>query len=320
MKPLSRQLDWANFIFLLFSPLIGVVGTIYYSFHYGIHPVNVTLLVAFFWLTGLSITGGYHRYFAHKTYVSHSLLKLFYLVFGACALQNTALRWASDHRNHHRYTDTEKDPYNFQEGFWYAHVGWICYKRPSDPSQFTNVPDLLNDRLVMWQHRYYLLIAILIGFGIPTLVGLAFGHPLGGFLWGGILRVVLVHHFTFLVNSASHRFGKQPYANDDSSRDCWWLAFLTNGEGYHNFHHKFPSDYRNGIRWFHWDPTKWWLCSLRMVGLTSRLNKVSTQALLQARRAMERVHSTWQMTQSLSHVGAAIPAKLVPAEAGSNSI
>lgn len=261
-----------------------------YSFHTSVHPVDISLLVLFFALTGLSITGGYHRYFAHKTYVSHPLLKLFYLVFGACALQNTALRWASDHRNHHRYTDTEKDPYNFQKGFWYAHMGWIFYKRPTDPNQLTNVPDLLQDRLVLWQHHYYLLIAVLIGFGIPTLIGLAFGRPLGGLLWGGVLRVVLVHHCTFLVNSASHRFGKQPYATDDSSRDCWWLAFLTNGEGYHNFHHTFPSDCRNGIRWFQWDPTKWWIWSLQMVGLTSRLNRISAQALWQARTAMRPTH------------------------------
>jgi stearoyl-CoA desaturase (delta-9 desaturase) len=138
---------------------------------------------------------------------------------------------------------------------------------------FSNIPDLINDQLLLAQRRYHLPIGIVIGLGVPFLLGVVFDRPWGGLLWGGLLRVVIAHHLTFFVNSIGHSFGRRPYSELNSSRDSTLLALVTLGEGYHNFHHAFPGDYRNGVRLYHWDPTKWWIFALSRVGLASRLNR-----------------------------------------------
>lgn len=285
----DQQLDWTNILFLIISPLIGIVGTGVYVYFNGIHPLEIVTFILFYLLTGLSITAGYHRYFSHRSYDCHFLLRLFYLVFGACALENSLLRWASDHRMHHKNVDTDLDPYNIKKGGWYAHIGWIFYKRTVDP-HFTNVQDLIKDPLVLWQKKYYVPIAVLAGFLLPALIGLAVDRPLGGFLFGGFFRVTFVHHATFFINSLAHMVGRQTYSNQDSSRDSWWLAFLTYGEGYHNFHHKFQADYRNGFRWYHFDPTKWLVAIGKWVGLTHRLNRTPSEKILAAKLATDLLH------------------------------
>ena len=123
----------------------------------------------------------------------------------------------------------------------------------------------------MWQHKLANPLGIVAGLGIPTAIGWAFGDPIGGLLWGGFLRVVVIHHTTFFVNSIAHLYGSRPYTEENSARDNPLLAFVTIGEGFHYFHHRFPSDFRNGIRWYHWDPTKWLIGALGKVGLARRL-------------------------------------------------
>jgi stearoyl-CoA desaturase (delta-9 desaturase) len=244
-------------------------------------------------LSGLAITAGNHRYYSHRSYECHLIVKVFYLLFGAAAIQNSVLCWASRHRSHHRFVDQEGDPHNIVKGFFWAYIGWIFYKdRPH--RSFENVPDLKADRLVMWQHRYYLPLGVGVGFILPFLIGFAFERPWGGLLWGGLFRVVVFHHITFLGNATAHYLGSQSYCDENSSRDNWWLTFLTFGEGYHNFHHAFPGDYRSGIAWYHWDPTKWWIYSLNLVGLTWCLNRTAEGALLRARLSVadSRTHCT----------------------------
>lgn len=286
MKITKRPLDWGNILFLTLSPLTALVGGIYYVGHFGIHPVEAVLFVVMFFATGLSITGGYHRHFAHISYKAHPAVRLFYLVFGACAMENSALNWAADHRLHHKYVDTDLDPYNAGQGFWFSHMGWIFYQTPKT-RDFTIVGDLLRDRWIRWQHRHHMAIAMIVGFGLPLVVGLAIGRPMGALLWGGLIRVVFVHHMTFFINSLAHMTGTQPYSKTDTSRDSWWLAFLTNGEGYHNFHHRFPSDYRNGINWYQWDPTKWLIAGLNVAGMTQKLHRIPAHLILKARMEVE---------------------------------
>lgn len=251
-------------------------------------PWSLLILFAFSCLaTSVSITGGYHRLFSHKSYEANKFVKLFYLICGAAALQGSALKWSSDHRRHHRHVDTEEDPYNIQKGFWYAHIGWIFLK---DDPKYANqmAPDLKMDPLVAWQHKYYYLIAVVVGFLFPTLVGAAFGYPLGGFLYGGIARVVITHHCTFFINSLCHLWGNQPYSDKFSAKDNFLLAFLTYGEGFHNFHHRFANDYRNGIKWYHWDPTKWTIRSLSILGFTWSLQKTGENEILKAVLAADK--------------------------------
>jgi stearoyl-CoA desaturase (delta-9 desaturase) len=268
----ERKIDWVNVLFLSLTPLIGVFGTAAYALAFGIAWWEPLLLLLLFMAVSFSVTGGYHRCFAHRSYRCHPAVQAVYLFFGAMALQNSALKWSSDHRAHHRYVDRDWDPYSIKRGGLWAHMIWLFYKEPPQRS-FDDVPDLQANPLVRWQFRWNNWIGILAGLGIPTLVGALFGRPLGGLLWGGFLRIALIHHTTFLINSVAHLYGKRPYTEENSARDNALLAFVTNGEGYHNFHHKFPSDFRNGVRWYQWDPTKWLIALLEVAGLARNVRK-----------------------------------------------
>ena len=208
------------------------------------------------------------------------------MFFGAGALQNSVLEWASDHRVHHSFVDKEKDPYNAKKGFFWSHMGWIFFK-DSKGLNFESIPDLEKNKLVIFQHKYYLTIAVLSGFFFPFLLGITYDRPFGALLFGGLLRSVFVHHSTFLINSAAHFFGKQTYSEKHSGKDNWFLAFFTFGEGYHNFHHTFPGDYRNGIKGFHFDPSKWLIKSLNFIGLTSKLRKTPEHLIHKAKMRMD---------------------------------
>jgi stearoyl-CoA desaturase (delta-9 desaturase) len=271
-----KELNWFNLVFMTLSPIFAFI-CVGISLHtQGLHNEDLLTFMLMLVLTGLSITAGYHRYYSHRSYECHMVVQLFYLLFGAAALQNSVLYWASDHRYHHRFVDQEKDPYNITKGIFWAHLSWIFSKEPPDRS-FENIPDLTTNRLVMWQHRYYLPIGFGMCFIAPLLLGLAFGRLWNGLLWGGLLRVVVFHHITFLFLSFAHVTGSQPYSTKNSSRDNWWLAFLTFGDGYHNFHHTFQGDYRSSAAWYQWDPSKWWIWSLSQVRLTWRLNKTQSR-------------------------------------------
>jgi len=231
--------------------------------------------VALLYACGLSITGGYHRLWAHRAYQAHWSLKAFYLLFGAMAFQNSVLVWASTHRIHHaNVDDVDHDPYSINRGLWYAHIGWMLRDYPSSRTDYSNARDLLDDRLVMFQHNYYLPLALFMNIGFPALLGWAMGDVMGYLMVAGLLRLVVNHHVTFLINSLAHYWGRRPYTIENTARDNDLLAFLTYGEGYHNYHHLFQWDYRNGVRWWQYDPTKWLIASLSWVGITRELRRV----------------------------------------------
>lgn len=281
----DRPKDWTNILFIALTPVAGFGGTWAYALRNGVAWWEPLLCLTLFMAIGLGIGAGYHRYYAHRTFECHRAVQGGFLVLGAMALQNSALMWARDHRDHHRFVDSDRDPYDARRGFWWSHLLWVFFK--DDGSRgFAQVPDLTSDRLVMLQHRFRLVLGIGLGLGLPTLVGAFFGRPLGGLLWGGFLRIVLVHHTTFLINSAAHLWGKRPYSTEVSARDNWFLAFFTHGEGFHNFHHTFPSDFRNGLRWYHWDPNKWAILVLRVTGLARNLRRTPGPLI---ERARERV-------------------------------
>ncbi len=280
------DLYWTNFLFLAGTHSVAVVGTILYASLHGFTWAAVGIAAALLAACGISITGGYHRLFAHGTYQAHPLVRTFYLIFGAAAWQNSALKWCSDHRRHHTYVDRDADPYNIRKGFWWAHVGWILFKDlPSLPGG--KVTDLEADPLIVLQHRFYVPIAVLFGFGLPLAAGFLLRDPWGGLIIGGFLRTLVIHHSTFCVNSLAHAIGAQPYSDTNSSRDSGLTALVTMGEGYHNFHHTFPFDYRNGVRAFHFDPTKWVIRALSFVGLTRALVRTPHHVILKSRLRMQ---------------------------------
>ena len=287
----SSAVYWENILFLAATHLAGIAGIAYAAFfHYSIWTLGLAVL----WLTlcMLSTTGGYHRLFAHRAYRARPALRLFYLLFGAASFQGPALRWASDHRIHHALTDREEDPHNIRKGFWWAHIGWLFYRTPSSAERSR---DLLADRLVCFQDRFYLPLAAAFGLLLPSAIAWSWGDPLGGLLLAGFLRLLVQYHATFSINSVAHSIGRRPYSDTTSARDSFVTAILTLGEGYHNFHHRFPGDYRNGIRFHHFDPTKWWVWSLSKFGLASDLKRASREAI---RRALESVRDGRQASSS----------------------
>lgn len=275
----ASRIDWPTTLFLTLTPLIALTLTPLHVVYNGTRWELIALFIAYGALTNLSITAGYHRYLSHLSYEASPWVRRMYLIFGAAAFQGSALKWCADHRRHHRFVDTDRDPYNIQRGFLFAHMGWLILKDQEDSTQ-TFAPDLQKDAWVRWQHRYYVPIAVFTGFGVPTVIGWALGSPLGGFIFGGVLRTVVTQHTTFLINSWCHMIGSRTYGTRNSARDSFIMSILTHGEGYHNFHHHFQADYRNGIRWFDWDPTKWFIQLLAILGLAGKLRTVSHSEIL----------------------------------------
>jgi stearoyl-CoA desaturase (delta-9 desaturase) len=271
----AAPINWAASLMFVVTTLVAVTVVPWYGITHGYHALAWILFTLFLGANGMAITCGYHRLFAHCTYDAHPILKFAYLLFGAMALQNSALNWAAGHRVHHRYIDDpERDPYCARRGFWFSHIGWMLRSYPSGEPDFSAVRDLQRDPMVMWQHNHYLFAALSTNFGLPLLVGYLVGDVWGVFLLAGVLRLVVSHHFTFFINSLAHMWGAQPYTDENTARDNGLVALLTYGEGYHNFHHMFAHDYRNGLRWWQWDPSKWFISGMRFVGLTSNLKRV----------------------------------------------
>lgn len=285
----KENLNWLNTVFLISSPIIAALGTYAWLQVDGFSWQIIALAVVFYYLTGLGITVGYHRLFSHRSYKAGSFLKLMALIFGGCALQNSALKWCNDHRVHHGKVDTDLDPYNINEGFFYAHMGWILLSENIDDYKYSR--DLLNDKLVMLQHKFYLPMIVVFGFLMPALIGhFAFDSFLGGLFVAGFARVVLVHHCTFFINSLCHMIGNRPYDAQQTARDSWFIALFSFGEGYHNFHHTFQSDYRNGIRWYHFDPSKWLIALCAKLGLAWDL-KVTRDVDIMAKMIITNLQS-----------------------------
>lgn len=277
-----RKINWTNTLFLTITPILGVSGLVWLWAQHMIVWQTVLFTVLYSFATGLAITGGYHRLFSHQTYQASPVVRFLYAVIGLAAFEGSVLEWCSDHRRHHRFVDTDKDPYNINQGFWYAHIGWLLVNQPSDRN-FANVADLQKDPIVAFQHKYNIPLALFVGIVLPTLVCGLWSDFIGGFFIAAMLRVTLAQHLTFCINSVCHTFGKRTYSEKQTARDNWFTAFFTFGEGFHNFHHQFPLDFRNGIRYFHYDPTKWLIYGLSKVNLAWDLKRVEVKQIVSAR-------------------------------------
>ena len=200
------RIHWINFFILTFVPIISMVGL----FTTPLSTQTLRWSIIYYFVTGMGITAGYHRLFAHKSYEANWLTRAILMLAGSGALQGSIKWWCGGHRIHHRYTDTPKDPYNAQGGFWYAHIGWMLIK--PDPANYvkSDIRDLNADPLIRFQHKYYLFVGPFMAFVFPTLVaGLGWGDWLGGYFFAGAFRLCMVHHSTFCVNSVAHYFGGQ---------------------------------------------------------------------------------------------------------------
>eukprot|EP00939_MAST-03C_sp_MAST-3C-sp1_P002375 g2375.t1 len=290
-KKTQRQLQpikWTTVGWLVASPLLSIYGLATTS----LDGRTLALGFLFYWLGGLGITAGYHRLFSHRAYKANPLLSYTLLAMGTSAFEGSCLWWCSDHRTHHRYTDTERDPYNSKEGFVYSHVGWLFRypdpkHRSGDFSAYSNIRDLAKDPILRFQHNFYAPLAFLFGIGLPcAIAGYFWGDWRGGLFVAGFLKSVVVQHSTFCINSLAHMWGDETFSDQRTPRDNWLISLLTFGEGYHNFHHEFPYDYRNGIHLFDWDPTKWLINVAWVLGLAFDLKIFPADIIEQGRLKM----------------------------------
>jgi stearoyl-CoA desaturase (delta-9 desaturase) len=280
---------FVNVAIFLITGLIALFIVPYEAFTHGFDSFEIIACIVLIYFSGMSITAGYHRLWSHKAYEANPVVRVVLSIGGAMALQNSILHWCSDHRIHHKHVDNnESDPYSAKMGFWYSHIGWMLREYQVDRySDYSNCRDLQKDKVVMWQHRHYLAIMLSANFGVPILLGWLNNDIWGMLLLAGVFRLVVVHHVTFFINSLAHIWGRQPYTDKNSARDNDILAFFTFGEGYHNFHHIFEYDYRNGIRWWQFDPSKWLIRGLSFLGLARNLRRCPEERIEKARLVMQ---------------------------------
>jgi len=261
-----KKINWISGFVLIVTPIIALYSVLYEE---KVKATIIWSIIYYFW-TGLGITGGYHRLWSHRAYKAKWIVRFILMLGGSGAVQGSIRWWCRNHRIHHRFTDTPKDPYNAKEGFFYSHFGWMLIHPEKDLVNKSDydINDLEADPMVMIQNKYYGAFAIFMGFIFPTLVaGIGWGDWRGGYFFAAVTRLVFVHHATFFVNSLAHSLGDQPFADTHTPRDSVVTAVLTLGEGYHNFHHEFPQDYRNAIKFYQYDPTKWLINMCSIFGL-----------------------------------------------------
>ncbi|KAL0569747.1 stearoyl-CoA 9-desaturase [Marasmius crinis-equi] len=242
---LLNEIQWISVVLIFVPPIVGIIG----ARHVSLRWETFVWSVMYYLCTGIGITAGYHRLWAHRSYNAPLPTQIILACFGAGAAQGSIKWWSRGHRAHHRYTDTDLDPYNAHKGFWYSHIGWMLV-RPRRRPGVADVSDLGRSAVVRWQHEWYLGVMLGMAFGFPALVaGVGWGDVWGGFVYAGVLRLVFVHHSTFCVNSLAHWLGETPYDDKHTPKDHMITAFVTCGEGYHNFHHQtFPdNEIRKGV-------------------------------------------------------------------------
>lgn len=311
---------------VLLLPLLGTLGAIIA----GVPLKWNTFLVGLFFVmfNGMvGVTVGYHRLFSHRSYTAAEPLQWLCAFAGAGAFEGSAKWWGRNHRIHHRYVDTDQDPYNAKRGFWFSHMGWMIMKQEYGLLGKVDVSDFKYNRVIQFQHKHFFKMAMLSGIVLPTLIcGLGWGDWVGGYCYAALCKTMLVHHGTFFINSVAHTslFGAvQNYSDRHSSYDSIVCALFTFGEGYHNFHHEFAQDYRNGYRWYHWDPTKWFIRICSFLGLAWDLVRTPNDVIelnkrkLQQKQSAERIEKilaaathpnpqptwTWDDVQSLVEKG-----------------
>ncbi|HEY9600064.1 MAG TPA: fatty acid desaturase [Allocoleopsis sp.] len=257
-------LNWTTVAFFSAFHVLALLAPWFFSWS----ALGVTLFLHWF-LGSIGICLGYHRLLSHRSFQVPQWLEYAIAIIGASAMQGGPIFWISGHRLHHAYTeDRNKDPYSAKRGFWWSHMLWIFYPRAEffdDTTYKRYAPDLARDPFYCWLDRYYLLLQIPIGLLLYVLGGWSF------VVWGLCLRAVLLWHSTWLINSVTHVWGYRTFEVNDNSRNLWWAAILTYGEGWHNNHHAYPNVAKAGWRWWELDMTWWSIQLLKTLGLAKKV-------------------------------------------------
>ena len=267
---------------VLTVPLLGVLTGI--CMGVPLHWKTFLVGVFFYLFKGcLCVTVGYHRLFSHRAYTASTVFQWLCAFAGAVSFECSAKWWGRNHRIHHRYVDTEKDPYNALRGFMFSHMGWMIMKQDYSLLGKVDVSDFKYNHVIQFQHKHFFKMAMVSGVILPTVIcGLGWNDWLGGYFYASLAKIVFVHHCTFFIHSLAHTnfFGAvQNYSDRHSSHDSFVCALFTFGEGYHNFHHEFAQDYRNGIKWYHYDPTKWVIRAVSFFGIAKNLVRTPNEVI-----------------------------------------
>ena len=271
-KPLIEKFFIVVGVVVPFLATLYAIVTLWDRF---VTPLDIVLLVVLYYLTGFGVTIGLHRMLTHRGFETSPLVKAIILICGAMAAESTPIYWASAHIQHHAHSDEEGDPHSPLEGLWHAHVGWF-FKHVAQYDVYGKW--LWEDKVVVFIDRTWLVWTSL-GLIIPFAIG-----GWSGLLWGGLVRIFLVHHATWSVNSICHTFGARPFETRDASRNNWLIALVSAGEGWHNNHHAFPRSAFHGLRWYQIDPSGYVIRFLQWTGLVWNVQQVKLEDQLKRQR------------------------------------
>ena len=285
MKPMGNAKPFV--LVIVTVPFLGTVLAIALLWQQAIQWSDLALLVTMYTLNAFGLTIGYHRMLTHRSFRPHPAVKVILLVLGSMAVASPPIEFAATHIKHHAQSDREGDPHSPLEGLFHSHLGWLFKDRFADPQVYCR--HLLKDAIVVFVNRSFLLWVVL-SLAIPFVLG---GWT--GLLWGGFVRIFLVHHFTFSVNSICHTFGKREFETNDRSRNQWLVALLAFGEGWHNNHHAFPRSAFHGLHWWQLDFSGYVIWTLERLGLAHEVYRVSPTLL--ARSSLRKGGSIPDLSQ-----------------------
>jgi stearoyl-CoA desaturase (delta-9 desaturase) len=281
----ASKLEQAVTLFIVVVPLIGLGVGIWSLWGVGISWIHLVLMGVFYVLTAGGITVGFHRYFTHKSYEAVRPVQFLIGVCGSMAAQGSILRWAGYHRRHHQHSDDTLDPHSphaygggvwgIIRGAWHAHVGWLFEGHPKGVERY--VVDLKKDPMIRFIDKLFV-VWVVLGIVLPGVIAGLVTYWMGGdnvlisgllgALWGGVVRLFLVHHVTWSINSVCHIWGSRDFESHDESRNNVIFGILALGEGWHNNHHAFPASARHGLKWWQFDASYVFIKALSYVGLT----------------------------------------------------
>jgi stearoyl-CoA desaturase (delta-9 desaturase) len=294
-----ERLEQRVALLMVTVPLIGMVAATATLWGRGVGTLEIVLMAIMYGLTVAGIGVGYHRLYSHRAFEAHRTVRAVLAVLGSMAGQGPVLFWVALHRRHHKHSDRPGDPHSphlegtgiraWVKGFWHSHVGWMLV--PQARNWWRNVPDLLRDPLLTRINRTYFLwlgLGLLIPAAIEGVWTHSWGGALRGLLWGGLVRLFLVHHVTWSINSICHLFGRRPFPSRDLSTNNVWLSLLSFGEAWHNNHHAFPNSAKHGLDWWQIDVNAVIITTLKRLGLVWNV-KIPAAPLIAEKRSAQKL-------------------------------
>ncbi|MBE9118223.1 acyl-CoA desaturase [Lusitaniella coriacea LEGE 07157] len=264
------RFNWVNSSYLALIHIGALFALIPSNFSWN----AVALVVVLHWITGgLGITLGWHRLVSHRSFQTPKWLEYLLVFCGTLACQGGVIHWVGLHRIHHLHSDTEPDPHDSSRGFFWSHMGWMFRKIPAHHEIPRFTKDIAEDPVYLFFQNYFVPIQVVFGLLLYAIGGWSF------IVWGIFVRLVVVFHCTWFVNSATHKFGYRTFNSDDRSKNCWWVALLTYGEGWHNNHHAFQYSARHGLKWWEVDLTWATIWLLQSVGLATKVRLVPAEQI-----------------------------------------